>query len=276
MGKLILCSGVRTKRPYGFASNGVRVYSIEELCYYLFHHVYLIEEELFCDGLIDWIQIELNLPDRAEKLRQLKSKHADAKTMVTVILCSADYYTEYEIKCLLKELDAIAGMPKIKRCCIRANNYLSQKQYTEAEAEYEKLLESPSATELSPEDYGDIQHNLAIAKTHTAGFKAAAIRFEQAYNRNSREESLRQFLYSLLMLGQEELYHNKLEEYQVSEEQQHSIEDELREKKEEAAQCSLMAEIQDLKQTKLQGRMSEYYRKTEEMIEGWKAMIRQI
>jgi hypothetical protein len=276
MGKLILCSGVRTKRPYGFASNGVRVYSIEELCYYLFHHVYLIEEELFCDGLIDWIQTELNLPDRAEKLRQLKSQHADAKTMVTVILCSADYYTEYEIKSLLKELDTIAGMPKVKRSCIKANNNLSQKRYTEAAAEYERLLDSPAATELSPEDYGDIQHNLAIAKLHTEGFKAAAIRFEQAYNRNHREETLQQFLYSLLLLGQEELYHNKLKEYQVSEDQQLMIESSMQEKKEEAAQGSLMAEIQNLKQTKLQGRMNEYYQKTEELIEGWKAQIRQI
>jgi hypothetical protein len=275
MGKLILCSGVRTKRPYSFASNGVRVYSIEELCYFLFHHIYLIEEELFCDDLIEWLQTELNLPDRAEKLRQLKSRHADAKTMVTVILCSADYYTEYEIKSLLKELDVIAGMSKVKRSCIKANNYLSQQQYAEAESEYEKLLEPPAATELSPEDYGDIQHNLAIAKIHTDGFKAAAVRFEQAYNRNHREETLQQFLSTLLLLGQEELYHNKLEEYQVSEAQQLLIESALQAMKEEAVQSSLMVDIQNLRQTKLQGRMNEYYQKTEELIESWKAQIRQ-
>jgi hypothetical protein len=276
MGKLILCSGTRTNRPYGFSSGGIRVYSIEELCYYLYQHIYLIEEELFSEELIDWIQTELKLTERAEKLRQLKNIHADAKTLVTVILCSADYYTEYEIKSFLKELDSIAGMPKIKRNCIKANNYLEQSQYKEAEAEYERLLIAKEAAELSPEDYGDILHNLAISKLHTVGYRAATDLLEQAYNRNRKEETLLQYLYSIYLNDHEELYRSKLEEYQVSEELRLQIEDMMQKKKEEALQCGLMAEVQKLKQSKLQGNMDEFYQRAEELIDGWKAKIRQI
>lgn len=276
MGKLILCSGARTKRPYGFPSSGVRVYSIEELCYFLLHHIYLIEEELFSDALIDWIQVELRLPERAEKLRQLKQRHADAKTMVTVILCSADYYTEYEIKSYLKELDTIAGMPKIKRNCIKANNYLKQRQFKEAETEYEKLSETKEAAELTPEDYGDILHNLAVAKLHTVGFRTAAELFEQAYIRNNKEESLRQYLLAIHLIGMEELYHSKLEEYQVSEELRQSIEGMLQEKKEEAKQSSLMIELHNIRELRLSGNIKGYYQRTEELIEDWKTQIRQM
>ena len=276
MGKLILCSGARTKRPYSFISSGIRVYSIEELCHFLFHHIYLIEEELFSDTLIDWIQMELKLPERAEKLRQLRRHHADTKTMVTVILCSADYYTEYEIKSYLKELDIIAGMPKIKRNCIKANQYLEQRQFKEAEAEYERLSESKEAAELTPEDYGDILHNLAVAKIHTVGFQTAAELFEQAYIRNKRVESLRQYLYAIYLIGMEELYRNKLDEYQVSEALRRDIEGMLQEKKEEAKQSSLMNELQDIKQLKLTGNMYGYYQRIEELMEGWKTQLRQI
>ncbi len=276
MGKLILCSGKRTDRPYGFSSGGIRVYSMEELCYFLYQHIYLIDEELFCDALIDWIQKELNLPERAEKLRQLKHRKADAKTMVTVVLCSADYYTEYEIKSYLKELDTISGMPKIKRNCIKANNYLEQKQYKEAEAEYERLLEAKEAVELTPEDYGDILHNLAIAKLHTIGIRSAAELFEQAYQRNQKEGSLLQYLYCIRLIGNEELYRNKIREYQVNDILQRNIDETLREKTEEALQCGLMSEIHNLRQLKHQGHMKEYYQRSEELIEGWKAGIRQI
>ena len=124
MGKLILCSGERTKRPYGFTSTGIRIYSIEELCYYLYHHVYMIDEDMFSDDLLDWIEMELKLTERARMLKNLKKQKSDLKTMVTVVLCSADYYTEHEIKVMLKLLDDMIGMPSIKRSCIKANNYL--------------------------------------------------------------------------------------------------------------------------------------------------------
>ncbi len=276
MGKLILCSGARTKRPYSFPSGGVRVYSMEELCNYLFHHIYLVEEALFGDSLIDWIQSELQLPERAAKLRQMKEKHADAKTMVTVILCSADYYTENEIKSYLKELDRIAGMPRLKRNCIKADNYLRRQQYKEAEAEYEKLLDCNDASELSMEDYGDILHNLAIAKLHTSGYLAAASLFEQAYIRNRKEETLRQTLYALRLMNNEELYEKKLDEYQVSDLLRNDIEDTLLKKKEEAAQSKLMSELRILRHYKQQGRMTEYIQGTEELIESWKSKLRQM
>lgn len=276
MGKLILCSGVRTKRPYGFASTGVRVYSIEELCYYLYHHVYLMEEDMFSDSLIDWIKTELKLEDRAEKLRLIKEKKPDLKTMVTIILCSADYYTEQEIKSVLKMLDEIIGMPMIKRSCLKANNCLQNGQFREAVIEYESILNSKEAVDLTPEAYGDILHNMAVAKMHITGLKEAPELFGQAYERNHREESLRQYLYALRLVNNDALYNEKVMEYQIEEAFQKSIVDYLEQKNEEAKCSEGMLEIQQLKLHKSQGKMNEYYKKTDEMIDSWKAKVRQI
>ncbi len=274
MSKLILCSGTRTKIPYCFVATGIKVYSIEELCYYIFHHIYMIEEDIYSDALIDWIQLELKLAGRAERLRQLKQAKADVKTMVTFVLCSSDYYSESEIKGLLKKLDDIAAMPKIKRSCIKADNSLSEGQYTEAAAEYEKILNSAEATDLAPEDYGDILHNLAVAKVHTVGLKQAAQYMLEAYERNHRKESLIQYLCALQLLGYEVLYHEKLKEYEVSQEMQESLENFMKQNKEEAEQSQSMTDIHSLRQMKEKGQMLEYYRKTEELLEAWKTEIR--
>ena len=276
MGKLILCSGVRTTRPYGFAATGDRVYSMEELCFYLFHHTYLIDDELLNDHLIDWIGYELKLGERAEKLRQLKHQKVDLKTLVTVILCSADYYTEAEIKGMLKKLDEMIGMPKLKRSCIKADSCLEQKQYREAVAEYERLLQGEEATELTPEDYGDLLHHLAVAKLHTTGFKEAALLFGQAYERNHREESLRQYLYALRIGGYDTLYRDKLEQYGVQDELAQDIEAFLMEKQEEAENSVNAEAIRELRRYKSKGLMTEYYQRLDELLYAWKAELRQI
>ncbi|HPU63676.1 MAG TPA: hypothetical protein PK304_05940, partial [Mobilitalea sp.] len=154
MGKLILCSGRRTDRPYVLPDSGERIYSIEELCYYIYNNIYSIEEAMFTASLIDWIGKELGLAERAEKLYNLKKQGADLKTLITVVLCSADYYTESEIKKLISVIDEIRAMPSARRRYLKANSYLKRKLYSEAAAEYESLLVSEDAVNLDPKSYG--------------------------------------------------------------------------------------------------------------------------
>lgn len=275
MGKLILCSGARTERPYVFNQTGIKVYSVEELCYYLYRHVYLIDEDMFCDALFDFIDTECKLPERADKLRLLKQQKADIKTMVTVILCSADYYTEQEIKRVLKILDEIIGMPLIKRNCIKADIYLKEQQYSKAAEEYTHIINSKEAADLTPEEYGNLFHNLAVAKVHITGLKEASRLFGQAYERNHREESLRQYLYTLRLCGNEEGYKEKAAQYQIDVELYYSINEALGKVEAEAEESDLIKKIRQLGTIRAQGRMSEFYRNANDMLDTWKEKVRQ-
>lgn len=273
MGKLILCSGERTNKPYLFTSSGIRVYSMEELCYYIYHHVYYVDEEMISDTLIDWIDTELKLTERAAKLKQLKQMNADLKTLVTVIMCSADYYTEYEIKSLLKLLDEITDMPFIKRKCLKAGFSLKSGNYHEAAAEYERILNSQEATLLSPEEYGDLYHNLGMAKAHTTGLLEAAEMFCQAYERNHREESLKQYLYALLLSGRQELFQEKRREYFISAELEQELVDRLDQWKDEANSTTLLQELIQMKEEREQGSQNLYQR-AKELADSWKERVR--
>ncbi|MBB2182098.1 hypothetical protein H0486_04320 [Lachnospiraceae bacterium MD1] len=274
MGKLILCSGERTNKPYLFTSSGIRVYSMEELCYYIYHHVYYVDEEMISDTLIDWIDTELKLTERAAKLKQLKQMNADLKTLVTVIMCSADYYTEYEIKSLLKLLDEITDMPFIKRKCLKAGFSLKSGNYHEAAAEYERILNSQEAALLSPEEYGDLYHNLGVAKAHTTGLLEAAELFCQAYERNHREESLKQYLYALLLSGRQELFQEKRREYFISAELEQELVDRLDQWKDEANSTALLQELIQMKEEREQGSQNLYQR-AKELAASWKERVRQ-
>ncbi len=276
MGKLILCSGERTTKPFGFQSGGVRLYSIEELCFFLYHHVYLIEEEMIGEELLDWIDLELKLPERASKLRQLKKQRADLKTLITVIMCSSDYYTEAEIKGMLKILDRSLGMSPMKRMWLKADNYLKNGSFLEAEAAYEKLLHSKDAIELSPEEYGDIYHNLAVTKANLTGLMEASKYFWQAFERNRKEESLKQYLYSLKLTHADQELIDKCSVYQVSSEAINLIFEELNAFEEQAYSSKQMKELNLIKELKEQQQSEQYYKRREEMIMSWKMKLRQL
>lgn len=274
MGKLILCSGERTARPYVFPRTGIRIYSIEELCYYLYHNVYLIEESLFTDSLLDWIGTELKLAERAAKLKTIKEKNADLKTLVTVVLCSCDYYGEKEILDFLKILDRVNGMPRIKRKFMKASELLKDHQYTEAINEYNQILNMEEASELSASDYGEILHNKAVATALNNSITEAADLFRQAYEYNHSEESLRQFLYAVKLSGGD--IDAIAEEYHVDEALKNEVIYLLEQIREEAKENQSMEEIQRLKQYKREGRMAEFYRLAEEVLERWKTSVRKV
>ncbi|HHU72886.1 MAG TPA: hypothetical protein GXZ21_12775 [Clostridiales bacterium] len=272
MGNLILCSGERTSRPYVFPSSNFRIYSIEELCYYLYNHVYLIEESLITDSLIDWIGTELKLTERSQKLKNMKEQGADIKTIVTCILCSCDYYNEGEIKDILKVLDTIIGMPLVKRNIIRATEFLKNKKYLESLRAYELILSSEGATDLTSEEYGSILHNMGVALVNTKGLSSASELFLRAYERNQREESLKQYLYTIKLKGED--IDKELEQLQLDDSLKKEIDNNIEIIFEEANESHSMSRIKRLRQYIAEGKIAEYYRDVDETIEKWKVAER--
>ena len=73
MGSLILCHSKRAKRPYEISRVHMRIYTIEELCYYLCNNLYLIDYTIMNRRLCDWLEDELGLAKMAEDLRRVRA-----------------------------------------------------------------------------------------------------------------------------------------------------------------------------------------------------------
>ncbi|TAH74951.1 MAG: hypothetical protein EWM47_00785 [Anaerolineaceae bacterium] len=274
MGKLILCSGKRTDRPYVLPATGYRIYSIEELCYYIYNNIYSIDETLFTDSLVDWIRTELCLITRAEKLEMSLKQGADYKTLLAVVMCSSDYYSEQEIKKLLSTVDEIRTMPPVRRWFIKANSFLKRRQYAEAAAQYDRLLISEEAVDLGPKDYGDVLHNMAIAALHIYGPEKALELFSHAYERNHREETLRQYFYTLWLIKGKDAFDDDASKYQINEELREDIVIRMEQLSRDARLCKDMDDIYKLRNMKKSGRTTEVRDKCERMIGSWIDEIR--
>ena len=124
MGKLILCSSVIAKNPYCFSMTKTKVYSIEEVCYYIRNNIYMMQEEVFDRGFADWIRGELGMEETADKLDRMREDHNNLKDIVVTLCCSCDYYTESEINELIVIMDQTQNVPMRGRQKIKADTYL--------------------------------------------------------------------------------------------------------------------------------------------------------
>ncbi len=218
MGKLLFCKGTLAKRPYQMDLGNINIYSIEELCFYIVEKLDLIVELQLPSSLIDWIGNQLEMELLASKLLQLQKENASNKALIQAILKSCNYYTREETVEIVEVIEEIENLPIIQRKIKKANNLLGEKNYREAEYNFEDIINSDLAADLSREEYAQILHNLGIAKIYTLGIKEASNFFKQAYERNHKEESLKQYLMSLKISKQEDLLEKEIGRYGLARE----------------------------------------------------------
>ena len=201
---VIVAKGKVAKKPYEMPYTRIRIYSIEELCYYIYNNIYTINEDFFQPSLPTWLTEELDLPVLAVKLAYMIEEEHGIKDLVVTILCSCDYYKEGEIREIVKILDEIASLPIYLKKKIKADNYLRAGRYGKSIQEYRKLLHGSFTINFKPEEYGNILHNLGIAHFYISSFEEAMADFKEAYSRNHNPQSIRQYLWVLLMQGKEQ------------------------------------------------------------------------
>lgn len=195
----IRCYGKVAEEPYIMPYTQAKVYSLEELCYYIKNNIYTITGEFFTKSLVTWLREQADQPKLADKLDTMITNKNKLKDLVVTILCACDYYKEGEIRELIRLIDEIVNLPLHEKRKIRADNYMRAGLYARSVVAYKKLLNGPYAASFSPEAYGNILHNQGIAHFFTASFESAGKDFKEAYARNHRAESLHHYLYLLLM-----------------------------------------------------------------------------
>lgn len=269
MGKLIICNGKTAEKPYCIQLTNTNIYSIEELCYYIFHNIDTINEDIFNNTLTVWMKEELSLEKEGEVMEELLERKAPLKDMVVSVLCSSDYYTESEIKQLILVMDEIGKLTPMEKKKKKADNYLKYRQFTKAATEYENILSSPEAAALSGSQYGDLLHNLAIAQLNTVGYAAASVTFQEAYERNRNMESRKQYLFTLLLNNQEEKFKQELEHLGVNKELEEEFRNELSSYFNEAEISQAYQIVNELSEFKDTGRIVPFYQEAGNLIHGW-------
>lgn len=274
MGKLIVTTGNYAKSGYLLKNSKQNIYSIEELCYCIMRNPELCDDYLYDDGLARYIRETLGLKERGALLADLIQRDAPLKDLITVVFCSCDYFTKEEIEEFLQEQSKVERSEEWVRTKSKADSYLVHENFRDAVMNYRLLLKEKDSFGITSETLGDIYHNLAIALLHTDGFAEAADYFREAYERNNREETLKQYLLALRFSGDRVMYESALDIYQVSESISKWLDVAFFQTELETQEISDFNELNNIRQLLREGKINEFYAGVKRMTEQMKEQYR--
>ncbi len=222
---MILCKRQIAATPFYMDELSMNIYSLEELSYYIFHNVYLLNAEFMSVDLCNWIGREMGMKELAAGLLDLLKENVPLHIFVGRILNSCGYLTVSEIRDTLQIISVFENKSDAECKKIRADRLMEKNRLVDAIYEYESILDT--SNNIGDTLLGDIHHNLGTAYAKLFFFTEAANHYEQAYRKNHRRVSLRSMLLSYFLSGKEGDYTAALHRYQVTEEEDAGLQQEI-------------------------------------------------
>lgn len=210
MGKVIVCSGKLADNPYIIKEVGKKLYSIEEICYYVGTNVYSIDLSFFSPELIKFIKDELKLPVVASKLKSLVSGNYLLNDVITALFCSCDLYSKEEILKIIGLVKSLAEMPAWERKAYIGYKKLSEGKYLLALKYFRGTLKEES---LVANDYGVVLRAMGICHIYVSSFKEAADCFYKAYKYTQDKKVLMLALLALKLGNPDKEFNERASEF---------------------------------------------------------------
>jgi len=258
MGRLILCYAKKADKPYYIKNMNINLYTIEELCYYLYHNIYLIDENIINDDLIEWIDKELELGELSELLNRNRGSF---KTMIMNILDFTGNISQSDIDETDKLLSRLDGQTDVEKELARADHLLQYKMYVEA------ILEYMTLADLVDESLKEkVWNNMGVAYAGMFHFGEAAKCFKNAYEIKRDSTVYKQFLYAVSMACRDEVT-------ELIQDIHENYEEILKEELEKLQNPDINSSLEQFNQVlnlKKENQVVMYYKGLEELLNEWK------
>ena len=204
MGALLLCNCPIAAMPYYIETLSLNIYSLEELCYVIEHHPFLLDEGFFDDELILWIEREVGEGELAEGLRQSLRKEQGITKLVELILNATGYLSYDAGMRILSQVREMQHKTVFERRKMRADRYVENKKYINALLEYRRILQMEEECKKNPVMCGNIWHNQGTVFARLFLFREARECFEKAYQYHMNMESIYEAMAACRYLGEDD------------------------------------------------------------------------
>lgn len=233
MENVILCNGNYAVKPYYLEEDNLRIYSVEELCYYLYKNAILIQADFFSDALYTWMSEELGLSEWVQQLLMLKGREDEVLRTMEFLFRITGYCDSEEILQVRSVLNESNHLTVFERRKLRADAYCKKKQYVMAMTEYEQLLQEINGEQMQITGEEQIKfraklyHNIGVCEARLFIYEKAADSFMKAYETYPNTESYVQFLATVKLGSSQEEYLTYLSEHPESYEESLELENRI-------------------------------------------------
>ncbi|MDD6797716.1 MAG: hypothetical protein PUE71_05445 [Clostridia bacterium] len=269
MSGLILCRTKEAANPYYISNMDVKIYSLEELCYYIYNNIYLIGMDLVDSKLIDFVRNEVQEEKLAARLEYLVEKKAGLAEIVITILKYVDFYTTEEIEQIRGILATLNTQNVYERLKARADRFMVNECYYAAIRNYAQIINGKKDPTLSVVFYSDVCHNMGVAYARLFLFKQAQACFEEAYALSHHEDCRKCAMAAeRLAINSQNINHVEFLDEQTEEE--YVLSREIETLMDNAMYSDEYRYLDELQKSKENGNVSLYYKDINDILEKWK------
>ena len=204
MGRVLLCIGKKALNPYQIDKLGIRVWSVEELCYCLHENAFLLDQEIVSRKLIEWLETECDLSELSKSLYPLAHQKGSLAPFVVKILEYVGYYEDEVLMQVSQTLQSGASLSDYEKKKKRGDFLVENKRYAKALQEYDWLLRELPANEADVR--ADVLHNKGVALSGLFLFEEASQIFLEAYKLKPEQDYFRDYLAAKRMLFDDKEY----------------------------------------------------------------------
>lgn len=196
MGSLILCHRKKAKHPYEISRVHKRIYTIEELCYYLCNNLYLIDYTIVNEQLCHWIAEELELEEMADVLIGQLRNNCTVEQFVVCVLNESKIYSPGEMAHIQNVIEKLKNQREIERQKFKADTLMECGELESAILVYMSILNGERDGSVDKRFYGRVYACLAAAYGRAFLYEEAAKMYEQAYRICENKSMLEGYLYA--------------------------------------------------------------------------------
>ena len=207
MGSLVLCHDKHAAHPYEISRIHCKIFTIEELCYYLCNNLYLIDYTIMNEQLCTWLEEELEMKDLAGMLRDVIRLNGSVEKFVLTILKYSRIYREPEMIRIQNVLERLKNQKDIERQKYKGDNLLESGEIEEAIIVYQAILNQEKDETVDAKFYGRIYAGLGAAYGRLFLYEESAKMYDRAYQICEDTALLKPYLYASYKYMSLEEYH---------------------------------------------------------------------
>ena len=227
-----LCQVKKARQPYFIESISTNIFTIEELCFYLQKNIYLLDQTIINERLLDWIRDELGLVRLYRKLYEQLEKGEGIGNFILPIFKEIGYLSHDEFRELQEKIREIEIQPDDLRRKLKADYLVNYRMYNNAIQEYSKLLKERNPGQMGVQFYAAVLSNMASAYAKLFLFEEAADCLWKSYETVRSNETYRRYLAVLSIYLPREEYEKRLKELKVPKAQREKVEAWVKENRE--------------------------------------------
>ena len=269
-----LCIGEYASVGYEPEDMGIKVYSLEELVYFVRENAVLLDNGFMDEALGQWLTEECKLQELGEELRKASRKRVTLKSYVGILLEYAGFYSKEmndQIENIIVENSSLSIYEKKKA---RGDALVQKGHYGKAGREYAKLLQ------MLPEDMtnlrGEIYHGCGVCLAKMFYFKLAGEYFLKAHTLTGKIASYHQYLWTKRLAMSEEEYVEFLREHEEAYEDSVEMEEYLEQLGAQWEHSHSGMLLQGIQKEKEFRRIAEYQNKLKERVDYLKDVYREM